>query len=56
MPLIRDQLNATYKCRAPRLPETVDKAQTDLLMISLVTCITMKVTHKGGKLGKRGFL
>ena len=47
MPLTRDQLNATYKCRAPRLPETVDNVQTDLLMASLVTRITMKVTHKG---------
>ena len=47
MPLTHDQLNATYKCRAPRLPETVDNAQTDLLMASLVTRITMGVTHKG---------
>ena len=46
MPLTRDQLNETYKSRAPRLPETVDNTQTDLLMASLVTRITMKVTHK----------
>ena len=46
MPLTHDQLNATYKYRAPRLPETVDNVQTELLMASLVTHITMKVTHK----------
>ena len=46
MPLTRDQLNETYKSRAPKLPEAVDNAQTDLLMASLVTRITMKVTHK----------
>ena len=56
MPLTRDQLNATYKCRAPRLPETVDNAQTDLLMASLVTRITMKVTQKGSLImGKHCF-
>ena len=47
MPLNRDQLNETYKSRAPRLPADVDNAQTDLLMASLVTRITMKVTQKG---------
>ena len=46
MPLTHDQLNETYKSRAPRLPEMVDNTQTDLIMASLVTCITMKVTHK----------
>ena len=43
--LNHDQLNDTYKSRAPRLPSTVDNAQTDLLMASLVMSITMKVTH-----------
>ena len=56
MPLTRDQLNQTYKCRAPRLQETVHNAQTDLLMASLVTRITMKVTQGQLNIGEAWFI